>query len=169
MSGVTHARQSEGRKWDTKMSRAFTLFVFFFTAVFAVDQSIKAAVLNGFRWYGEYFSLILAFNKGIAFAMFSFLEDELKYIQLAILGMAFVYFYTNRARFKKYAFPLGVITGSALSNIYDRFIHGGVVDYFFWHFGINLPVFNFADIMIDVGILILIYIAFKPMQASRKL
>jgi signal peptidase II len=143
------------------MSRAFTLFMVFFLAVFVIDQLIKGVFLNGFRWYGEYFSLILTYNKGIAFAMFAFLEDDLKFIQLACLAVVFTYLFIRRITFKRHALSIGIITGAAFSNIFDRFIHGGVVDYFFWHFGFNLPVFNFADIMIDVGILALIYTSFK--------
>lgn len=146
------------------MSRAFKLFTVFFFSVFIIDQFIKGVFLNGFYWYGKYFSLILAYNKGVALSMLSFLEGELKYVQLVCLAVVFVYLLKNTRVFTKYAHSLGIIFGAALSNIYDRFMHGGVVDYFFWHYGINLPVLNFADIMIDVGIVALIYTSFKPHQ-----
>ena len=40
--------------------------------------------------------------------------------------------------------------------VIDRFIHGGVVDYVFWHKWFEFAVFNFADVMIDFAVVILI-------------
>ena len=42
------------------------------------------------------------------------------------------------------------------SNILDRFLHGGVVDYIYWHYKFDFPIFNFADIIIDCGIALFI-------------
>ena len=55
----------------------------------------------------------------------------------------------EKETFIKYAFPAGIIAGTGLSNVYDRFIHGGVVDYLFWHYGVEFAVFNFEDVMIE--------------------
>ena len=46
---------------------------------------------------------------------------------------------------------------AALANILDRFLHGGVVDYIYWHYGFDFPIFNFADIIIDCGIVLFIW------------
>ena len=47
----------------------------------------------------------------------------------------------------------GLLAAGALSNVLDRFFYGGVIDYIqFW----IVPVFNLADMMIIVGLLILI-------------
>jgi len=35
---------------------------------------------------------------------------------------------------------------------FDRFVHGGVVDYVAWHCGFDFAVFNYADVMIDIAI-----------------
>lgn len=125
--------------------------------IFVIDQLIKAFFLGGFRWNGDFFSLILTYNKGVAFSMFAFLDEYLKYIQLLLVSGLGVYLLFQKEILHTHALPIGIIAGSALSNIYDRFIHGGVVDYFFWHYGFEFAVFNFADVMIDFGVLLILY------------
>jgi signal peptidase II len=83
------------------MAKPFFVIALSALGVFIIDQNIKMLFLNGFNWYGNYFSLILTFNKGVAFSMFAFLEDNLKYIQLVlILGICSYLFFINN--FSKY-------------------------------------------------------------------
>ena len=148
------------------MAKLLRVFLSAAIIVFVVDQQIKSLFLDGFRWGGEYFSLILTYNKGVAFSMFAFLEEYLKYIQLLLVGGLGVYSLFHKEVLHLYALPIGIIAGAALSNIYDRFIHGGVVDYFFWHYGFEFAVFNFADVMIDFGVLLILYRSWKaPKEA----
>lgn len=121
--------------------------------------------LEGFRWQGEFFSLILTYNKGVAFSMFAFLEEYLKYIQLCLVSGLGVYLLFHKEILRMYALSIGIIAGAALSNIFDRFIHGGVVDYFFWHYGFEFAVFNFADVMIDLGVVLILY---RSWRAPKK-
>lgn len=147
------------------MLKSLAIFFLAFIGVFIIDQNIKALFLSGFRWYGEYFSLILTFNKGVAFSMLSFLGENLKYIQISLLVMVFVYLLWDKSTFKRYALFAGLILGAGSSNVYDRFIHGGVVDYFFWHKWFEFAVFNLADVMINIGafgIILLSFMKKKP-------
>ncbi len=93
--------------------------------------------------------------------MFAFLEEYLKYLQIVLIAALGLYVAMHRDILFAHASAIGIIAGAALSNIYDRFIHGGVVDYFFWHYGFNFAVFNFADVMIDVGVLCILYRTWK--------
>lgn len=149
------------------MNKALILFCSALIGIFIIDQSIKAIFLEGFRWYGDFFSLILTYNKGVAFSMLAFLEGNLKYIQLVIILGVFIYLMFERESFKKYSLPAGIIMGAGLSNVYDRFIHGGVVDYFFWHYGFEFAVFNFADVMIDFGVIIILYLSWKKPKEAK--
>jgi len=136
--------------------------ILFFTLVgiFIIDQNIKMLFVDGFRYYTECIDLILVYNKGVAFSMLSFLDEWLKYIQLAmVVGVLGYIFYMKKLC---YAFPAGLLLGGAFSNIYDRFIHGGVVDMVYWHCGFNFAVFNFADVMIDVAVVWLLILNWKP-------
>lgn len=148
------------------MNRTWIVSLCILCFVFVVDQMIKALFLEGFRWSGDYFSLILTYNKGVAFSMFAFLEEYLKYIQLLLVGGLGFYLFFCKEVLQNYSFPISVIAGAALSNIYDRFIHGGVVDYFFWHYGFDFAVFNFADVMIDFGVFLILYRSWRrPKEA----
>ena len=138
------------------------LFILFFSmaGVFIVDQNIKTLFVEGFRYYTECIDFILVYNKGVAFSMFAFLDENLKYIQLVMVTIILAYIlYLKKIC---YALPAGLVLGGAFSNIYDRFIHEGVVDMVYWHCGFDFAVFNFADVMIDVGVVWLLLLNFKP-------
>ena len=143
------------------MAKSLIVFVLAFVGVFVIDQNLKAIFLEGFRWYGDYFSLILTYNKGVAFSMLSFLDGNLKYVQIVLLSGVFLYLVFNRDVFKSYSLPAGMILGAGCSNLYDRFIHGGVVDYFYWHKWFNFAVFNFADVMINISVAIILFLSFR--------
>ena len=49
-------------------------------------------------------------------------------------------------------FSLSLLIGGSLSNLYDRYVRGYVVDYFSFHFGpLKKVVFNLGDICIFLG------------------
>jgi signal peptidase II len=128
--------------------------------IFVIDQNIKSLFVDGWRYYGECIDLILVYNKGVAFSMFAFLDEWLKYIQLfLILGVLGYIIYLKELC---YAFPAGLLLGGAVSNIYDRFVHGGVVDMVYWHCGFDFAVFNFADVVIDIAVVWILLLNFKP-------
>jgi signal peptidase II len=145
---------------DNKILRLGAILLFSLIGVFIIDQNIKMLFVDGFRYYTDCIDLILVYNKGVAFSMFAFLDEWLKYIQLIlVVGVLGYVFYLKEIC---YAFPAGLLLGGAFSNIYDRFIHGGVVDMVYWHCGFNFAVFNFADVMIDLAVAWILLLNFKP-------
>ncbi|MEA1918084.1 MAG: signal peptidase II, partial [Campylobacterota bacterium] len=99
------------------------------------------------------------YNKGVAFSMFAFLQEWLKWIQIAILVAVFVYVIRlNRSYF---SVPIGLLLGAGASNIYDRFAHGGVVDMVYWHCGFDFAVFNGADVIIDLAVVWIVILNYK--------
>lgn len=149
------------------MARYLMVSILAFIGIFIIDQNLKAIFLEGYRWYGEYFSLILVYNKGVAFSMLAFLDGNLKYIKLALILGIVVYLFFNKDTFKTYCLPIGIILGAGSSNLYDRFLHGGVVDYLHWHKWFNFPVFNFADISINIAVALVLIIAYKESKKSK--
>jgi len=140
--------------------RLSAILLFALVGVFIIDQNIKSLFMDGFRYYTECIDLILVYNKGVAFSMFAFLAEYLKYIQLVLVfGVMGYVLYLKKLC---YALPVGILLGGAFSNIYDRFIHGGVVDMVYWHCGFNFAVFNFADVMIDIAVVWILLLNFKP-------
>ena len=143
------------------MIKSIWIFALSAIGIFVIDQNIKALFIEGYSYYGECISFILTYNKGVAFSMFSFLGNNLKYIQSILLGGVGVYIILRKDLFIKYSLPLGILFGAGSSNIFDRFIHGGVVDYVYWHCGFKFAIFNFADVMIDLSVIIILFITYK--------
>lgn len=139
-------------------------FLLGFFVVFILDQIIKYIFINGFRYDGEFFSLILTYNKGVAFSMFAFLGKNLKFVQLALILALIAYLIYEKDLLKSHTLAFGILLGAGCSNLLDRFIHGGVVDYVFWHKWFEFAVFNFADVMIDFAI----FLIFLQMLLNRK-
>ncbi len=143
------------------MIKKFSIFLLMAIGIFLIDQNLKSLFLDGFRWNSDYISLILVFNKGVAFSMLSFLQEYLKYIQVAIFVIITLYLAFEKNLFMKYSLPLGILYGAGIGNLHDRFVHGGVVDYIFWHKWFDFAVFNFADVMIDFAIIWIIYMSYR--------
>jgi len=138
-----------------KIIKFLTAFLF----VFIIDQALKYAFLNGFEWHSRCISLTLAINKGVAFSMFEFLGEYLKYLQLLLVAGLF-YVFKKEMILSNHPFISGVLFAAALSNLLDRFTRGGVVDYVYWHCGFDFAIFNFADVCIDFAILMFAYYYF---------
>jgi len=134
----------------------FVKFLLFFILVIIIDQVIKYIFLNGFEWHSKCISLTLAINKGVAFSMFAFLGEYLKYIQLILIFILFYFFYKEKLIIS-YPIVSGILFGASLSNLIDRFLIGGVVDYVYWHCFFDFAIFNFADVCIDFAIAMFIY------------
>jgi len=146
------------------MLKSLSILVLAALGIFIIDQNIKWLFVEGFRYYTECIDLILVYNRGVAFSMFAFLEEGLKWIQLILLFG--VMGYTLWLKKRCYILPVGIMVGAGFSNVYDRFIHGGVVDYVYWHCGFNFAVFNFADVMIDIAVVWLLILNFRPQSCK---
>ena len=88
--------------------------------------------------------------------MLSFLGANLKYLQLGLIALLLGYLLGQKELLRSHTAAFGLILGGGCSNILDRFIHPGVVDYIFWHKWFEFAVFNFADIMINLGVAIIL-------------
>ncbi|TLD97816.1 lipoprotein signal peptidase [Helicobacter jaachi] len=140
-------------------ARQIRLFLIFFLLSFVLDQLVKILMLKGFAWDSEALSIggrALVYNTGVAFSMFSFLEEYLKYIQIVFLLCLLVGLLMSDL-FTKHYVAFGILMGAGSSNIFDRFIHGGVVDYVYWHYWFDFAIFNLADVLIDVSVVLIIW------------
>ena len=148
--------------------RTYAVFLLVVLGIFIVDQNIKSLFVDGYYRAGECIDLELHYNKGVAFSMFSFIGPYLKWIQSLLVTGIIVYVF-KEGYLKRYAFPVGMLIGGALGNVYDRFVHEGVVDYVAWHCGFDFAVFNFADVAIDVAVAwIIIMVYFFPESSQEK-
>jgi signal peptidase II len=143
------------------MLKKLQISLFLFIGLFLIDQYIKFIFVDGYFLHGDCISLILAYNKGVAFSMFTFLEGNLKYIQIGIMLSGIIYLLFNKNVFKEYYLPISLLLAGGVSNIFDRFIHEGVVDYVYWHCGFNFAIFNLADVLIDISIVLILWISYQ--------
>lgn len=142
------------------MLKVILYFWALFASVFIIDQYIKYLILEGFRYQTECIDITYALNKGVAFSMFAWVGEYLKYIQSALLlfGLSYVF---AKGYVRQYWIPIALLVGGGVGNVYDRFTHGGVVDYVYWHCGFNFAIFNFADVMIDLAVVIILFLNFR--------
>lgn len=143
------------------MLKKLSITIVLFIVLFLIDQYIKFLFVDGYERIGECISLVLAYNYGVAFSMFSFLEGNLKYIQIAIMLGGIIYLVLNKTVFEQYYIPTALLLAGGISNIYDRFIHGGVVDYVYWHCKFDFAIFNLADVLIDIAVVLILIINYK--------
>ncbi|RDU65808.1 lipoprotein signal peptidase [Helicobacter didelphidarum] len=149
------------------MKKKIIIFFAISLFLFLVDQAIKYQIiaianpqdLDGFTMILDMpvISIALVFNTGVAFSFLSELGEWLKYIQIVFIIIIFGILITQKQLFKEHYIPFAIMLGGGVSNVLDRFLHGGVVDYIYWHYGFDFPIFNFADVIIDCGIAIFIW------------
>lgn len=148
-------------------SKKYLLVFLIALTTLGIDQLLKWIFLQGFVLDSEFITFggyALVFNKGVAFSLLEFLGESLKYLQLFLLLALFVFGIYN-GLISRFFVAFGLIFGAGGSNVLDRFIHDGVVDYIYWHYGFEFAIFNFADVMIDIGIGIVLL---SMLQSSKK-
>lgn len=131
--------------------------------VLVLDLSSKALAQAYFSEFEPievipgFFNLILAYNTGAAFSIFSGDGGEAQGVKMALLAgvalLPFIYFYVKAAPGDRSLLTsLGLVWGGALGNIHDRLRWNKVVDFldFYWS-NYHWPAFNVADIAICVG------------------
>jgi len=105
-------------------------------------------------------------NTGAAFSLFTGMSNYLAIVAILISCLVIYLHFRLPAKQLSCQLALGFILGGSLGNLIDRLGRGFVVDYidFGWW-----PVFNLADIMINVGVaLLLFYFIFgEGKDASR--
>ncbi|NLC28559.1 MAG: lipoprotein signal peptidase [Campylobacteraceae bacterium] len=142
------------KKW------AFLVLIALITLL--ADQAIKYGVMvEGWRYSGDFFSIVLTHNKGVAFSMLAFLGPWLKYIQVLLIGSIFLYLLYNKELMRIHFMPMGILLGAGISNVLDRFWHGGVVDYIFWHRWFEFAIFNLADALINLAVVLILWQSFS--------
>ncbi len=140
--------------------------------VILVDQITKTLVMQAFE-YGDsrtitgYFNLVRAHNKGAAFSMFADGSGWQRwfFIGLGLLASGFiVWMIRTHPTQRLFCFAVAMIMGGALGNAIDRALHGYVVDFLQFHFGVlevlftggYFPAFNVADSAITLGAVCLV-------------
>ncbi len=135
--------------------------------VIIVDLWTKYAVLGSMKLFESiqltsFFNLTYVRNYGAAF---SFLHEaggwqRWLFTGIAIAVSVIIIWYLKQMPKQQHRLPIAFtfILGGAIGNVYDRLVHGYVVDFLDFYVGTyHWPAFNIADSAIFVGAALLIY------------
>lgn len=126
--------------------------------IILIDQISKIIILKVLSNSigNDYFGLELVQNTGMAFG---FNNGNVKNVFLTVFVLFIIFnFIKNQIDRidKKTAIALALAIGGGISNLLDRFIRGGVIDFIKLF---KIPNFNVADICVVIGwILIIIFL-----------
>jgi len=140
-------------------------------ATAAIDQATKLWLIYVFDIAARvpvritpFLDLVLVWNKGISYGLFQQEGALGQWVLLAIKAVAIVllWIWLARTPSRLTALALGLITGGAVGNAIDPFVHEGVADFVLFHITtstihFNWYVFNFADTAIVAGVVGLLY------------
>ena len=88
------------------------------------------------------------------------------FIALIVTGFIFYMMILAKNSIEKWGL-IFIITG-AISNIFDRLMNGYVIDFIYFHLqAFYWPAFNFADIYITVGIIMIIANMFRKLTFRK--
>ena len=136
-----------------------------------LDQLTKYWVVQNFQLsetlplWQNVFHFTYVRNYGAAFSLFSEGGDWLRWLSLAVsLGLVSMAWLGPRLDiFEQLGY--GFILGGALGNGIDRFVSGYVVDFLDFRL-IQFPVFNVADVCINLGIICLLIASLRQQGKS---
>ena len=152
------------------LSKNFYISFLIVTLIYFLDRLSKIFViqldknnLGSDIFNSAYLNIVLIWNKGIAFGLFSFDESHLYDILtllISIIVVILIIMSLKSQGFKRYS--LLMIVGGALGNLHDRIFSNAVPDFIDFHIGnFHWFMFNVADIFITMGIFLLIMLEFK--------
>ena len=157
-----------------------TGLIWLWLAVFAllIDLGTKFFVINNF-YLGEsvnilpVFSFTYARNYGAAF---SFLADAGGWQRwffgiIAVSVSSLLIYWLKKQTVTQYwsNIAYALILGGALGNLYDRIVHGYVIDFLhvFWN-NSHFPIFNLADTWICIGAAMLVLEAIMESKNNKE-
>ena len=140
-------------------------FIFFVLVAFdLLSKKIVFDLIDLNTFIPLFFFLDLAHihNFGVAFGLFSGLISPWIIIILGLLIVTFIFYLMKSASNNFEEWSLLIIISGAISNIIDRIFNGYVIDFIYFHYkDFFWPAFNFADIYITIGIIMIIINIFR--------
>ncbi len=140
-----------------------------------IDQILKVLVANFIPFQKEieiipnFFYLTNVHNEGAAWSILS--GNLWLLIGIAIFVLIGIYYFLikNNHFTKMETFLYSLLIGGIVGNLLDRILYGYVVDYLSFIFGsYYYPIFNFADMMIVVSIVLLVGMSIKEEYLCKK-
>lgn len=144
--------------------RNYTLLA---SSLFLIDRLTKHVVIYNLPHYQvhQFLNIDLVFNRGMSFGIFHSQDAMIFTVVNIIIGLviAFLVIHTHmRILSRKLIIGEIFIFVGAMSNVIDRCMYGGVVDFIAlsyqqWHFA----VFNIADMFIFCGVMLMLFLEYR--------
>ena len=130
------------------------LLVIFLLGIDLLLKYLVSTYLTTVNIIDNFFSLTYVLNDGAAFSLFA--SRTYLLILIALICLFFIiYELKNNLDDRVLSIGYSLVLTGLLGNFLDRLIDGYIIDYLsFKIFTYNFPIFNFADILIVVGIII---------------
>ena len=139
------------------MIKFFIFFVLVTFDLFSKKIVFESIDLHTFISLTFFLDLTHIHNFGISFGLFSGLISPWILIILGLLVVAFIFYLMKSASDTLEEWGLLIIISGAISNIIDRIFNGYVIDFIYFHYkSFFWPAFNFADIYITIGLIMIV-------------
>tara|TARA_Y100000590_G_C15243934_1_gene834914 strand:- start:96 stop:551 length:456 start_codon:yes stop_codon:yes gene_type:complete len=116
-----------------------------------------------------FMDLIHIHNYGISFGLFSGILPPWFINLISFVVTLFVFYLMIKATKKIEKLGLLLIIIGALSNIFDRLINNYVIDFIYFNYkDFYWPAFNFADIYITIGVIMIFYELYNDIVKKYK-
>jgi len=159
------------------LSKNFYISFLMVASIYFLDRLTKMYViqldknnLGSDIFNSAYLNIVLIWNKGIAFGLFSFNESHLYNILsliISIIVVILVIMALKSQGFKRYS--LLMIVGGALGNLHDRIFFNAVPDFIDFHVGnFHWFIFNVSDIFITLGVISMIVLEIADNKTEKK-
>tara|TARA_B100001029_G_scaffold171862_1_gene169047 strand:+ start:521 stop:1003 length:483 start_codon:yes stop_codon:yes gene_type:complete len=140
--------------------------------IILLDQISKVLIMNFLNFersiviIPNFLSFTLVKNKGAAFSLFSNSTTLLTIISILASFLLTTYILTSPTKSLVNSIGLSFLLGGTIGNGLDRLFKGYVID-FLELAPINFPIFNLADISINIAIILFIIDLFKSKEKPR--
>lgn len=162
MQGIRTA----GRKRVNKILLHVGILILACALIF-VDQLTKRSFKDLYFSKGvtvvvdDFFRFTYTFNTGAAWSFLkgvSWAQTFFKVVTiLSFVVFALLYFLSYKKNYKVLSFSLCLMVSGTVGNFIDRLLYGGVIDFISFQFGSYFfPIFNFADICLTFGVILMI-------------
>ena len=144
--------------FNIKYNRFF--FIFISIIVFLSDQFTKYIISKNYKSLINkdliLFSIDYVKNFGAAFNLFDGSRIFLSIVSIIITILLIFIILNNNNTTNIDLYSFSFILGGTMGNGVDRITNGYVIDFINLNF-INFPVFNIADVSINIGLILIIY------------
>lgn len=152
-------------------------FLWISVIVFVADQATKMAIVDAMHEFESiqitsFFNLTYVHNHGAAFSFLSDASGWQRYFlsAVALVVSALILWWLRQSSREQILLPVAFsfILGGALGNVFDRIVHGYVIDFLdFYYNTSHWPAFNVADSAIFLGAALLIIDMFKNKEENK--